>query len=279
VSRTIFLTAFALLAFALNSILCRLALRGDEADAAGFTAVRLLSGVVMLVLLHLIVTRKGTGLRRGSWPAAIYLFGYAICFSLAYLSLTVATGALILFGTVQLTIVLVSIARGERPTLLELLGLAVALGGLVYLVLPGLAAPPLNGSLLMALAGISWAFYTLRGKGSADPLGDTAGNFVRTLPFAAIAVGIYYLNLHMTARGALLAVLSGSVASAIGYLAWYAALKHHSATRIAVLQLAVPVIVAVAGVMFMAEAFTTRLLFAASLILGGIGLTIAGRAR
>lgn len=278
-SRTVFLTAFALLAFALNSILCRLALRGDEADAAGFTAVRLLSGVVMLGILHLIATRRGAGLTQGSWTAAIYLFGYAICFSLAYLNLTVATGALILFGTVQLTIVLVSIARGERPTTLELIGLAIALGGLVYLVLPGLAAPPLNGSLLMALAGISWAFYTLRGKGSNDPIGDTAGNFARTLPFAAVAVGVYYLDLHMTARGVLLAALSGAVASAIGYAAWYAVIKHHSATRIAVLQLSVPVIVAVIGVLFMAEAFSTRLMIASSLILGGIGLVIAGRSR
>lgn len=232
---------------------------------------------MVLVILQLLFDRKKRLSVKGNWPAALYLFGYAISFSLAYLSLTVATGALILFGTVQLTVVIVSMVRGERPKGLELAGLAIALGGLVYLVLPGLAAPPLTGSLLMALAGVSWGYYTLRGKGSSDPLGDTARNFVRTLPFALIAAAVFYPNLHLTTRGLMLATLSGAVASAIGYAVWYTVLKHHTAARIAVLQLAVPVIVACIGVLFMSEAFTIRLAIAASLILGGIGLTIFGR--
>lgn len=267
------------MAFAFNSILCRLALRGNEADAAGFTFVRLLSGAIVLLLLSFIFSKKKILRGNGNWPAAVYLFGYAICFSLAYLDLTVATGALILFGSVQLTVIVVSIARGERPTLIEIAGLAVAIVGLVYLVFPGLAAPPLYSSLLMAAAGACWGFYTLRGKGSSDPIAETAGNFVRTLPFAVFAAAVFFLNLQMTVRGLVLAVLSGAVASAIGYAAWYAVIKHHSAVRIGVLQLSVPVIVALIGVIFMAEAFTARSAIASALILGGIALTIAGKNR
>ncbi|HVF48096.1 MAG TPA: DMT family transporter [Pyrinomonadaceae bacterium] len=280
-------TVFALVAFAFNSILCRLALRGDEADAASFTGVRLVSGAITLLVISYLskrkvsyfFTRSKTNAGKGNWPAAIYLFAYAICFSLAYLQLTAGTGALILFGSVQLTMVAVSLVRGERPRTLEWLGLGTALFGLVYLVLPGLASPPLNSSLLMAAAGAAWGLYTLRGRGSGDPLADTTGNFVRTLPFAAIAVIAFLPNLHLSNRGIMLAVLSGAVASGIGYTVWYAALKHHTAARAAVLQLAVPVLTGVIGVIFLTEAASQRLAIAAALILGGIGLTILGRKR
>ena len=299
--KVILYTTFALVAFAFNSILCRLALRGDEADAADFTAVRLVSGAVALIVISYLAT-KGRNLSGsegalnvantqakntlptgrvsvlyGSWPSAFFLFAYAICFSLAYLNLTAGTGALILFGSVQMTMIAVTLFRGERPRLLEWAGLMTAVGGLVYLVFPGLASPPLNSSLLMAVAGASWGFYTLRGKSSGDPLVNTTGNFVRTLPFAALAVLIFIPNLHLSNRGIILAVLSGSIASGIGYTVWYAALKHHSATRAAVLQLVVPVITASIGVLFLAETAAPRLLIAAALILGGIGLTIFGR--
>ncbi len=287
-------TSFALTAFAFNSILCRLALRGDEADAAGFTAVRLASGAVVLAVIWLIcrspLVSKGLArtsddkpsltrgpLHSGNWPSALLLFAYAICFSFAYLGLTAGTGALILFGSVQMTMIAVTLFRGERPRPLEWLGLLVAVGGLVYLVFPGLASPPLNSSLLMAVAGATWGLYTLRGKGSTDPLGQTTGNFIRTLPFAAVIAVIFLPNLHLTARGIVLAVLSGAVTSGIGYTVWYAALKHHTATRAAVLQLAVPVITAMIGVLLLAETADIRLVIAAALILGGIGLTIAGR--
>lgn len=279
--RVILFTTFALVAFAFNSILCRLALRGDEADAAGFTAVRLISGAIALIGISFFVggvgdrsARKKLSLKKGSWLSAIWLAAYAICFSLAYLELTAGTGALILFGSVQFTMIAVSIARGERPKLLEWLGLAIAIGGLVYLVLPGLASPPLNSSLLMAVAGASWGFYTLRGKGSSDPLADTTGNFIRTIPFAIAVAAVFFLHIHMTARGILLAILSGAIASGVGYTVWYAALKHHTATRSAILQLAVPVLVAVGGILFMSEVLTLRLTIAAALILGGIALTI-----
>ena len=289
-------TFFALIAFAFNSILCRLALRGEEIDAASFTGVRLISGAITLIVISFLVSRvssphvskgsiltptgalpHGRATDKGSWPSALFLFAYAICFSLAYLNLTAGTGALILFGSVQMTMMIVAVARGERPRPLEWLGLLIAVGGLIYLVFPGLASPPLNSSLLMAVAGASWGFYTLRGKSSGDPLANTTGNFVRTLPFAALAVLIFIPNLHLSNRGIILAVLSGSIASGIGYTVWYAALKHHTATRAAVLQLAVPIITACIGVLFLAEGATPRLLIAAALTLGGILLTILGK--
>jgi drug/metabolite transporter (DMT)-like permease len=292
--RTFLYTTFALAAFAFNSILCRLALRGEAADATGFTAVRLVSGALTLIVISYLcggprvskgvtsnlsatpLLKRGL-LHFGSWPSAFFLFAYAICFSVAYLDLTAGTGALILFGSVQLTMIVVSLTRGERPTLLEWLGLIVAVGGLIYLVFPGLASPPLVSSLLMAAAGAAWGFYTLRGKGSANALADTTGNFVRSMPMIAVVAVVMLSKIHLSSRGIVLAVLSGAVASGIGYTVWYAALKHHTATRAAVLQLAVPVIAASLGIVFLAEVATLRLVIAAALILGGIGLTILRR--
>jgi len=289
-------TIFALVAFSFNSILCRLALRADTIDAASFTGVRLASGVVALILIGVVVnsrligrvesggesseTRSKAGiLGRGSCLSAVYLFAYAICFSLAYINLTAGTGALILFGSVQMTMMIVTVARGEWPRLLELLGLVVAIAGFVYLVLPGVTSPPISSSLLMAAAGASWGMYTLRGRGSSDPLADTTGNFIRTIPFAAVAVLLFVPNLHLSNRGMLFAILSGAIASGIGYTVWYAALKHLTSTRAAVLQLAVPIITAAVGILFLAEGMTYRFLIAAGLILGGIAITIFGRKR
>lgn len=301
--RVFLYTSFALIAFAFNSILCRLALRGDEADAAGFTGVRLASGAAALIVISYLADKGGnlsgsegvphvedrqrkstlpTGRVSalnpgGSWPSAFFLFAYAVCFSFAYLGLTAGTGALILFGSVQMTMIGVTIILGERPTALEWLGLVVALAGLVYLVFPGLASPPLVSSLLMAAAGMAWAGYTLRGKGSSDPLADTTGNFVRALPFAAVIAIVYLPNLQLSTRGIVLAVLSGAVTSGIGYAIWYAALKYHTPTRAAVLQLAVPVIAAVLGILMLGEIATMRLGIAAALILGGIGATVLSK--
>ena len=275
-TKRILYTAFALTAFAFNSILCRLALRGEEADAAGFTAVRLVSGALTLAVISYFFS-KSKNIKGGSWPSAFFLFAYAICFSIAYLDLTAGTGALILFGSVQLTMIVVSLIRGERPRRLEWLGLIVAISGLVYLVFPVLTSPPLLSSLLMAAAGAAWGFYTLRGKGSGDPLADTTGNFVRSVPMIAVVAVVMLSKIHLSNRGILVAVLSGAVASGIGYTVWYAALKHHTATRAAVLQLAVPILAAVLGIVFLAEVASLRLAIAAALILGGIGLTIFGR--
>jgi len=237
--------------------------------------VRLVSGALTLAVISYFFS-KSKNIKGGSWPSAFFLFAYAICFSIAYLDLTAGTGALILFGSVQLTMVVVSLIRGERPRRLEWFGLVVAGSGLVYLVFPGLTSPPLISSLLMAAAGAAWGFYTLRGKGS-DPLAATTGNFVRSVPMIAAVAVVMLSKIHLSHRGILLAVLSGAVASGIGYTVWYAALKHHTATRAAVLQLAVPVIAAVLAIVFLAEIATLRLGIAAALILGGIGLTIIGR--
>ncbi len=298
-------TTFALIAFAFNSILCRLALRGEEADAAGFTAVRLVAGAITLIVINYFFGKGGnpsgsegvsdaantqakntlpTGRVSafwlgGSWLSAFFLFAYAICFSFAYLGLTAGTGALILFGSVQMTMISVSLVGGMRPPVIEWLGLALAIGGFVYLVFPGLASPPLYSSLLMAAAGAAWGFYTLRGRSAGDPLANTTGNFVRSVPMIAIAAIPFLSKIHLSNRGILLAVLSGAVTSGIGYTVWYAALKHHTATRAAVLQLAVPVIAATTGVLLLDETATVRLGIAATLILGGITLTIVGRKR
>ena len=277
--KVIVYTSFALIAFAFNSILCRLALRGGEIDAAGFTLVRLVSGAAALIILAYFFSSKKEVRTSGNWSSAFFLFAYAICFSFAYIGLSAGTGALVLFGSVQITMIGVSVARGERPTGLELIGVLVAIGGLVYLVLPGLAAPPLFNSVLMAAAGAAWGFYTLRGKGSNDPLADTTGNFVRSVPMIVLATIPFISQFRFTSRGVLLAVISGAVTSGIGYAVWYAALKHHTATRAAVLQLSVPVIASVIGVWFLTESADLRLLIAGLLILGGIGLTIAGRSK
>jgi drug/metabolite transporter (DMT)-like permease len=254
-------------------------LHGEEADAVGFTSVRLVSGAVTLVVISYLFSKGKGNIKRGSWPSAFFLFAYAICFSFAYVGLAAGTGALILFGSVQMTMIAVAVFRGQRPSTLEWLGLVVAVGGLVYLVLPGLTSPPLTSSLLMAAAGAAWGFYSVRGKRSGDPLAETTGNFLRTVPMIAVAAITFLSYIQLSYRAALLAVLSGAVASGIGYTVWYAALKYHTATRAAVLQLAVPVIAAAIGIIFLAETASTRLFIAAALILGGIALTILGGGR
>ncbi len=273
--KAIFYTGFALIAFAFNSILCRLALGTTAIDAAGFTAVRLISGAVVLVIISLFFGKKET--RGGNWFSAFFLFGYAICFSFAYISLTTATGALVLFGSVQTTMIIAALLSGERPKLLEWLGLLFALGGLIYLVFPGLSAPPFFSSLMMMCAGIAWGFYTLRGKGSKNPLADTTGNFVRAVPMILLSSLPFLSQIHLSNKGILLAVLSGAIASGLGYSVWYAALKFHTATRAAVLQLSVPSLAAIGGVVFLGEIISTRLLLATTLIIGGIALAIYGR--
>jgi drug/metabolite transporter (DMT)-like permease len=205
------------------------------------------------------------------------LFLYAIAFSFAYLSLNAGTGALILFGTVQVTMILAALRSGERPQPLEWLGLLFAMGGLVYLVLPGLEAPSLLGSALMTGAGIAWGLYSLRGRGTGSPLADTTGNFIRAVPLI-LAVRLVTLgDVHLSQPGILLAVLSGAVASGLGYVIWYAALSGLTATRAAIVQLSVPVLAAWGGVVFLAEDISLRLILAGAFILGGIALAIWGR--
>ena len=272
-----FYTIFALFCFAFNSILCRLALKTDEIDAPAFTVIRLVSGAIVLLAILWASNKTEAKIKNGNWFSAFFLFAYAICFSFAYLGLTTATGALVLFGAVQLTMIVAALVRGERPKNLEWLGLVLAFGGLVYLVIPGLESPPIVHAILMILAGVAWGFYTLRGKGSTNPLAETSGNFLRSVPFVVLAALPFYQKFQLSQKGVLFAVLSGAIASGIGYSVWYAALKFHTATRAAVLQLSVPAIAAAGGVIFLAESVSLRLVLASCLILGGIGLVIFGK--
>lgn len=266
------LTVLALLAFAGNSLLCRAALQHTPIDAASFTTIRLVSGAVVLWLLVQVTRREATG--RGSWPSALALFAYAAAFSFAYVNLPAGTGALLLFGSVQTGMIGWGLAKGERFATLQWAGLLVALAGLVGLLLPGLSAPPLGAALLMVTAGLAWAVYSLRGKGAGDPLRVTAGNFVRTVP-VALAMSLLFINsARVDAAGALYAVASGAITSGIGYAIWYTALPHLKATSAATVQLSVPVIAAVGGILWLDEPLTLRLVLASAAILGGIALVI-----
>ena len=277
-ARTVTFTALALTAFAANSLLCRRALGHTSLDAVSFSTIRLASGAAVLLMM---ARSRGAGAGRagGSWGSASLLFLYAVPFSLAYVSLGAGTGALVLFGAVQSTMLIAALVSGERPHVLQWTGLALALGGLVYLVMPGLSAPPWSGCALMIVAGVSWGFYSLRGRRATDPLAETAGNFARAVPFA---VGVSLLAARYASwstDGAILAVLSGVLASGLGYVAWYTALSGLTATRAASVQLAVPVIAAAGAVVFLAEPVTIRLIVAAVLILGGVALALRRNVR
>jgi drug/metabolite transporter (DMT)-like permease len=276
---TLGLSALAMVAFAANSLLCRIALRGAHIDPASFGALRLLAGAAMLALLLWRRPTPGAAMR-GDWPAAACLFAYVACFSFAYTTLAAGTGALILFGTVQLTMLGRGLLKGERFTGPAWLGLGLAVAGLVWLLLPGTAAPSLQGALLMALAGAAWGVYSLRGRGVADPLAATAGNFLRALPLGLVPALLLAAHAHADGTGVLLALASGAVTSGLGYVIWYAALPGLTALQAATLQLSVPLIAAGGGVVWLDEAFSARLALAALAILGGIALVLAaGRRR
>ena len=272
--RMIILTAITMIAFAGNSLLCRIALKHTGIDAASFTAIRLISGAAMLWLVVRFFRAAQTG--KGSWLSASALFVYAAGFSFAYISLPAATGALLLFGAVQATMIGYGIWAGERLHGLQLAGLVFALGGLVGLLLPGLTAPPLAGSVLMLGAGVAWGIYSLRGKGAGNPTRVTAGNFLRAVPLAAVLGLVLNDGVTLDGAGVGYAVASGALASGIGYAIWYAVLPALKATTAATVQLSVPVIAALGGVLFLGEAVTLRLVLASVAILGGIALVISG---
>lgn len=294
--RTISLTLFALLAFAGNSVLCRLALAGATIDAGSFTFMRLASGLfVLVILLKVLPVQSSSSLnaslpvenqRKGSWLSASLLFLYAITFSYAYISLDTGIGALILFGAVQLTMVIYSIVKGTRLNVIEWFGLLVAFTGFVYLVIPTLTTPSLHGFLLMLVSGIAWAFYTLRGKTSSSPLVDTSYNFLRTVPWLCVlligmvlASRMGLVDIHYTSRGIVLAAISGGLASGLGYAVWYMALAGLSASRAAVVQLLVPIIASLGGVIFAGELLSMRLVISSLLVLGGILMVVLGHQR
>jgi drug/metabolite transporter (DMT)-like permease len=273
VSRAALLTAAAMAAFAANSILCRLALARDAIDPAMFTAVRLVSGAAMLAALASLSKRNTVSPRSsGTWASALALFTYAAAFSFAYVRLPAGIGALVLFGMVQLTMVGWGWARGERLTRLQAIGFGLAALGLGALTLPGATSPDPLALALMGAAGVAWGVYSLRGRGATDPLQATAGNFVRTVPLAAALVLFVSQSMAASREGLLLAVASGAVASALGYVIWYAALRDLSSTQAALVQLSVPVLAAAGGIAFLGEALTARLAGAGATILVGIGL-------
>ena len=273
------LTSLAMLAFAGNSLLCRLALKHTSIDPASFTTIRLVSGAVML--LFIVKLRYKTAVGRGNWLSAFALFAYAAGFSFAYVSLSAATGALLLFGAVQATMISHGFWAGERLRSLQLLGLLLAFGGMVGLLLPGITAPPLMGSVLMLGAGVAWGVYSLRGKGAGDPTGVTAGNFVRASPMAVVLSLLLLsqpeMRVSIDTAGFCYALASGALTSGVGYAIWYTALPALKATQAATVQLSVPVIAALGGIIFLGEALTLHLMLASIAILGGIALVILER--
>jgi drug/metabolite transporter (DMT)-like permease len=270
------LVAAAMLAFAGNSVLCRLALRDGGIDAASFTTLRLVSGAVVLWL----IVRLRDGARAGGdmW-SAFALFAYAAGFSFAYVTLPTGTGALLLFGAVQATMIGRGLLAGERLSPLQWCGLALALGGLTGLLLPGVSAPPVSGALLMVVAGIAWGAYSLRGRGAGDAIAKTAGNFLRAVPFALVLSAVMLRDARVDPAGIACAVASGALTSGIGYAIWYTALPHLRAASAATVQLSVPALAAIAGIVLLGEPPTWRLLFATLAILGGIALVVRARSR
>jgi drug/metabolite transporter (DMT)-like permease len=276
-TKTITFTVLALVAFAANSVLCRLALGEETIDASSFTVIRLLSGAIVLLVILQFNGKKNKSTTKGSWLASIMLFLYAAPFSFAYITLDTGTGALILFGAVQITMILLSLMAGERLHVAEWMGVTIAFIGFVYLVLPGVSTPSVVGFSLMSIAGVAWGIYTIKGQGSVNPLSDTAYNFARSVPLVLILAVIAYQTAHISSKGVLLAIISGGIASGIGYTVWYIALGGLSVTQAAVVQLSVPVIAALGGMIFVFEKISLRLTVSALLILGGILMVIMGK--
>jgi drug/metabolite transporter (DMT)-like permease len=293
--RIFFLTLFAMIAFASNSLLCRAALKETTIDAASFTFIRIFSGAAALWLImqmrrRLIVERtasplvesssnsslvtRHSSLKSGNWISAFALFGYAAAFSFAYKTLSAGTGALLLFGAVQATMILWWFRKGERLRTIQILGLFVALTGLVMLVFPGLSAPPLIGSTLMLSAGVAWGVYSLRGKTAGDAIAATAGNFLRAVPFAAFISVVMIRQARFDSLGLVYALISGAITSGVGYVIWYLALSGLKASSAATVQLSVPVLAATGGILLLSEPITVRYLIASVAVLGGIALVV-----
>lgn len=273
-ARLFAVTLLAMFAFAANSVLCRIALERTSIDPASFTAIRLISGAAMLWIV--VSFRGGDRRLEGNWLSALALFAYAVGFSFAYVSLTAATGALLLFGSVQITMMGHAFWSGERLQARQLGGYALALCGVVGLLLPGLSAPPPGSAALMMAAGVAWGIYSLRAKAQGDATRVTAGNFARTVPFAVALFLVARDDWSLDNAGVWYAIASGALTSGLGYVIWYAALRSLKTTSAATVQLSGPLIVALGGIAFLSEPLTLRWALASVAILGGIALAIPG---
>ncbi|PZR74801.1 MAG: EamA family transporter [Chthoniobacterales bacterium] len=276
-TRVFILTLMAMIAFAGNSLLCRFALKQTAIDPATFTLIRIVSGAICLWVI--VAIRNRPARKAGNWFSAFSLFGYAAGFSFAYVRLPAGTGALLLFGAVQTTMIVWALRTGERLRLAQTAGLALALAGLVVLVFPGLSAPPLGASIFMLAAGFAWGIYSLRGKGGGDPIGATAGNFLRAGPMALGLSAVLWQRASFDRAGMVFAIISGALASGIGYAIWYTVLPALKASGAATVQLSVPVLAATGGILFLSEPITLRFLCASVAVLGGIGLVLIERRR
>jgi drug/metabolite transporter (DMT)-like permease len=276
-TRIFILTSVAMIAFASNSLLCRLALTQTGIDPASFTFVRIFSGAVALWLI--MKMRRGTREVEGSWPSALALFIYAAAFSFAYLALSAGTGALLLFGAVQATMIVWGFRTGERLDAIQIVGLIVALTGLVVLIFPGITAPPLFGSVLMVGSGVAWGIYSLRGKAGPDAIAATAGNFLSAVPFATALSVILFSRARLDHAGIFYALVSGAITSGLGYVIWYSALPGLKAASAATVQLSVPVLAAAGGILMLGEPLTLRYVVASIAVLGGIGLVVIEKNR
>jgi drug/metabolite transporter (DMT)-like permease len=273
-----FLTALTLLAFAANSVLCRMALGADLIDPVSFSTVRLVSGAAVLAPISWLAGKPvPVATRVGSWVSGLALFVYAATFSLAYVSLDAGMGALILFATVQVTMIGIGLKSGERLHTVQWVGLITALGGLVYLVSPGIAAPDPLGALLMFISGGAWGIYSVRGRSAASPVSSTAANFVRAAPMAALVSAIALRSAHAQGTGIILALVSGGLTSGLGYVVWYRALRGLTTSQAAIVQLLVPILAAFGGIAFLAERASARLAIAGVLILGGVAIHFRAR--
>ena len=283
-----------MIAFASNSLLCRAALKQTHIDAASFTVVRVISGAMALWLVSNVRKRRiiertarrppdnigVTGyslLRQGNWFSALALFVYAAAFSFAYVDLSAGTGALLLFGAVQATMILWGLHKGERLNVIQVAGFGIAVIGLVVLVFPGLSAPPLMDCVLMVAAGVAWGVYSLRGKGERDPISATTRNFLRAVPFAAALSITFIPCARIDFVGTTYAMISGAITSGLGYVLWYAALPELKAASAATVQLSVPVLAAAGGILLLGEPMTLRYVLASIAVLGGIALVVVTR--
>lgn len=273
--RIILLTSFSLVAFAANSIFCRLALKGTNIDAASFTSIRLISGAISLSFLTYATQKKL--IISGNWISAFMLFLYAACFSFAYIGLPAATGALLLFGAVQITMIGYGFQIGETLDITKICGIILAFAGLIYLLMPGIKSPSLLSSIFMITAGVTWGIYSLRGTKSNNPTATTSGNFIRALPFSIVLNIFMFDNCNLDIDGILLAVLSGVLASGAGYAIWYSVLPIIKSTNASVLQLIVPVLASLGGVIIIDEPLTLRIIIASIMILLGISIVLLGK--